>query len=309
MDDERPDRPDVKAIGAILLLLVAGSFVALVFTGGQVSQILSNVGNSVTVGTPVDPPAEAPDPGGGESPGDSPAALRTEPLIVYTGTLELVVTDVDAAVESGARVVAAAGGYVGESQRLRDDDRPSASITYRIPAAAWDVTLSGLRTLADEVAAEQTSAVEVTGHIVDLEARLRNLRASEAALQGILEDATRIPDVLEVQRELTTVRGEIERIDAQRAELADQAAYGTLQVAYGVTVVAVAEVAKGWDAATEVDQATAQLVEVLQGLATAGIWLAIVWLPILLVLGVVVVLAILVLRRLGILRRPEPASA
>ena len=37
-----------------------------------------------------------------------------------------------------------------------------------------------------------------------------------------------------------------------------------------------------------VDEAAASLVSVLQGLATAGIWFAIVWLPILLVIGVVV---------------------
>jgi hypothetical protein len=48
-----------------------------------------------------------------------------------------------------------------------------------------------------------------------------------------------------------------------------------------------------------VDRATASLFDVLQGLATAGIWFGIVWLPILLVLGLVgLVVSVVVRRRL-----------
>ena len=42
---------------------------------------------------------------------------------------------------------------------------------------------------------------------------------------------------------------------------------------------------QGFDPATEVEQASASLLSVLQGLATAGIWFGIVWLPILLTLA------------------------
>ena len=42
-------------------------------------------------------------------------------------------------------------------------------------------SLNGMTT---KVVTEQTDAVEVTGQIVDLDARIRNLRASESALQA-----------------------------------------------------------------------------------------------------------------------------
>ena len=57
---------------------------------------------------------------------------------------------------------------------------------------------------------EQTQAVEVTGPVVDLQARIRNLGASETALQVIAARATKISDILEIQAQLTGVRGEIE---------------------------------------------------------------------------------------------------
>ncbi|MGP1674887.1 MAG: hypothetical protein ACTS8Z_06720, partial [Candidatus Limnocylindrales bacterium] len=54
-----------------------------------------------------------------------------------------------------------------------------------------------------------------------------------------------------------------------------------------------------------VDEATASLVDILQALTTAGIWFAIVWLPILLVLGVVIVIVAAIARRLGWVGRRE----
>ena len=51
-----------------------------------------------------------------------------------------------------------------------------------------------------------------------------------------------------------------------------------------------------------VGEATASLVDILQSLTTAGIWFAIVWLPVLLVLGGITGLVVLILRRLGVIR-------
>jgi len=49
--------------------------------------------------------------------------------------------------------------------------------------------------------------------------------------------------------------------------------------------------------------ARAELIRVLEGLATIGIWFVIVWLPILALIGVLVVVSLFVARRLGYLRR------
>ena len=46
---------------------------------------------------------------------------------------------------------------------------------------------------------EQTDSADVTNQIVDLDARIRNLRASETALVGYLANATQIEDMLDEQ--------------------------------------------------------------------------------------------------------------
>ncbi len=228
------------------------------------------------------------------------------PLIIRTGTLSLQVGDLDAALAKAQGIVTAAGGYIAAGQRTGDGERATASITYRIPAAAFDATLAALRGVGSKLLGEQITSDEVTAQVVDLAARVTNLRASEAALQRIMDQATKIPDILSVQVQLTSTRDEIERLVAQQQTLEKQAALATLTVGWSLPpAVAVATVQAGWDPAGVVDRAVATLVGLGQGVAETGIWLGIVALPILLVLAVPLLLVAVVRRRR---RRPTGPS-
>ena len=226
------------------------------------------------------------------------------PLIVRTGQLNLEVTVLDDALVAAEQAVTAAGGYVAASQRQGDDENAGASVTYRIPVERWEATLAALRKLGVKVLSEQTGSEEVTSQVVDLGARLANLRATESALQAIMTKATKIPDILEVQSQLTGVRQEIEQLTAQKQSLEERAAMATLTVGYSLPpTVAVAQVQEGWDPANEVDRAAATLVGLGQGVANAAIWFVIVMLPLALILGILVGVAWLIARRF----RPRPA--
>jgi hypothetical protein len=236
---------------------------------------------------------------GGSTPVGGSAPDGSGPLIVRTGQLDLQVVDLQAAIRAAEDAVTAVGGYVAGSQRSGEADRASASVLYRVPAARWSEALDALRKLGTKVLGEQTSSQEVTSQVVDLGARLANLRVTEAALQGIMEKATKIPDVLAVQEQLTGVRQQIEELTAQKQNLENQAALGSLTVSFTPPPpVAVTQVRAGWDPAREVDQAAAALVGLGQGLAGAGIWLLVVWVPILLGVGLLALLALVVVRRI-----------
>jgi hypothetical protein len=236
--------------------------------------------------------------GGVTAQGGSSVPDASGPLIVRTGQLDLQVADLEAAIRDASSAVTAVGGYVAGSQRSGDADKASASVMFRIPAARWTDTLDALRKLGVKVLGEQTSSQEVTAQVVDLGARLANLRVTENALQAIMEKATKIPDVLAVQEQLTGVRQQIEELTAQKQTLENQAALATLTVNFTPPpAVAVTQVREGWDPAREIDQAAAALVGLGQGLAGAGIWLLIVWLPILLIVGLLALIALVVVRR------------
>jgi hypothetical protein len=295
--------PRLAALLAVLVLVVGCG-------GSAAGPILSTVGGAVpgaTAGPASEPNADLA--GGGEVTPPLDAA-RPELLIIKTGTLDLQVEAVDDAVAVAEAKITALGGYVSGSEQVGEGEDVSATITYRIPADQWGAALKALRELAIKVVAERTTTDDVTGQVVDLRARIANLGATEQALQAIMTQATKISDVLQVQAELTKVRGEIEAATAQKQHLEQQAAYSTLSVRFGLQPEAAVTVAQDkFDPGAEVDRATANLVEILQGLATAGIWFGIVWLPILLVLGLIGLVVFVVVRRRGGFATPDSPGA
>ena len=298
----------VIGVGLALAGIAILAAVSLTFMGGQVSSVLSTVGNAIPgdgAGVSGDVPAPAMD-GQVSSEGspeqrsayDTAAALPQDDLkVVYTGSLQLVVTDLQASLAKARTAVESVGGYIGASQESNDGDRSVATITYRIPAAHWEGTIASLRGIADSVVSEQTQATEVGGQLVDLDARIRNLQASEAALQEIARGSGRVSDLLQVQAQLTDVRGQIEQLQAQQAQLTDQVAYGSLVTTFGLQVQQVQDTARAWDPASEVDAAMASLISIAQTIASAGIWFGIVWLPIVLLVLVVSLVAYRLVRR------------
>jgi len=281
------------AVLAIALLIGACSGAALVddqsrdVLGGPAAEVPGSAANDTdTVG-----PGKAGD--------GSIGGLVDDAKIVRTGSLELEVTGFGEALTKARTAITGLGGYIAASEERHDGDRDFASVTYRIPAERWDAAVAALRGLAATVLGERTQAVEVTSQLVDLDARIANLQATEQALVAIMAKATKIPDILEVQAQLTTVRSQIEQLAAQRAMLADQAAFGTLSVAWSTPIAPVAQTQSAWDPGAEVEKAIAALLSVGQVVSTAAIWLLIVGLPLLLTVGIAAAAAWAVARRAG----------
>ena len=81
-----------------------------------------------------------------------------------------------------------------------------------------------------EVIVESTSSQDVTEEYVDLSARLSNLEATEQQLLMILNKAVEVEDILAVQRELTRVSEEIERIKGRMQYLERTAAMSLIDI-------------------------------------------------------------------------------
>lgn len=77
---------------------------------------------------------------------------------------------------------------------------------------------------------QQVDGQDVTAEFVDVEAQLKNLKATEAQFLQILSRAQKIEDVLAVQRELTNVRSQIESFEGRKKYLSQSAAMSTVTV-------------------------------------------------------------------------------
>jgi hypothetical protein len=212
----------------------------------------------------------------------------SERKIIKTGEITLEVDTVATAVGQVRAMAQDLGGYVGGSSSGGADE--AATLTLRIPADRFDAALERLHDMDATVKAEATREEDVTSAIVDIEARIRNLEASEVQYRLLLERAEKIDDVLSVQSRLDDVRGQIEQLKAQLTELSGLANLSTLTVTLVPASTPVQEAAEGWDPGATLDKALAALVSLGQAVGTGLIWIAIVGLPLLVVAVIVLVI-------------------
>ncbi len=237
--------------------------------------------------------------------GSQPPAGDTQRMIIRTANLSIVVTDAAQAQQAVVDMVNGMGGYVADANAWREGEQLRARLTVRVPADRLDAALAAMKALAVRVQQETVSGQDVTEEFTDLNAQLVNLEATERELRELLtevrEKTQKAEDVLAIYRELTTIRGEIERVKGRMQYLSGMTALATISVDLIPDVLAKPVVEPGWRPLEILRNAGRALVSTLQGLGTAIIWLLIYIVPVLLVIAIPIVALVLLIR--GLVRR------
>ncbi len=217
---------------------------------GLVMCLLVSVSCAQSTPTPGVAPTPEPTPTPAPTPAPAPVepskipiteegALETVPelgeawatrMIVRTAEMALVVKDVAVALDQVAGLAEGFGGYVVSSTRWQQDTSLFGIITIRVPAEDFSAAMDALRGMAVEVTHEETSAQDVTEEYVDLDAKLKNLEATEEQLLRLMEKAETVEDLLAVQRELSETRGEIEQTKGRMQYLERTSATSLIRV-------------------------------------------------------------------------------
>jgi hypothetical protein len=237
------------------------------------------------------------------------APADTERMIVRTADLSLVVTDTGSALQSVSSLVTGLGGYVADSKAWRQGEQLRATVKLRLPAGQLDSALASIKKLAVRVERENIGGQDVTEEYSDLGAQLTNLEATERELRELLAEVRqrtqKAEDILQVYRELTTIRGEIERVKGRLQYLDNLTDMATVSVELVPDVLAKPVVEPGWRPLETLKNAGRTLVNALKGLVDVLIYLIVLVLPVLVVVGGILFLLIKGLQRLTRGRRTK----
>lgn len=193
-----------------------------------------------------------------EPTGADASAVVVDRSIIRTASVTIQAAAVRSAADRARAIAAAAGGAVTSEQTTIDpvdEDRSLATLVLRVPADRLDAVLTDLAELGD-LRDQTQSAVDVTGEVVDLEARIATQRASIERVRLLLSKAESIGDVVIIESELTRREADLEALLSRQAALADQTAQSTVTlVVLGPDAAAPEEEAgflaglrAGWDA-------------------------------------------------------------
>jgi hypothetical protein len=261
-----------KSLGASVLLVLA----LAACSGNETKSVKSNDG-VVSVGREtagVNSPAKSgPDlaqsSGGAAGITEDPASLGDfGRKVVKTADLGLRSEEVRQSAARAQQVAATAGGTVLSSQVYRSDDSITANLVLSVPSEEFERVLDELRSLGEKVTTDSISGQDVTEEYVDLKSRERNLRATEESLLRLYDRAENVEEALSIQRELTTVRGEIELVQGRIKYLDQRSTYS--QITLNIQPVTSPPPPKPtWDPGAIVKQAWDASLAVLQVMATA----------------------------------------
>jgi hypothetical protein len=176
------------------------------------------------------PPVPTPTPAPTTNAADSGQSWAGERMIVRTGNIALVVVDIAKAIEQITQLAGSFEGFVVSSNSWKQGDVLAGSIAIRVSAKYFDNAIKALHGMAVDVTSESTSGQDVTEEYVDLSAKLHNLQASEAQLLTLMEKAGTVADILDVQRELTNTRGQIEQTKGRMQYLEQTSAMSLINV-------------------------------------------------------------------------------
>ena len=156
------------------------------------------------------------------------AGATGEPRIAYSAELSLATKEFVHSRASMEQILERHRGYV---EKLRMVGQPAGSLlsaTLRIPSSEYSSTLSDLKSIG-RVEREEESADEITQQHGDLEARLINAQNTEQRLQRLLQNPTaKGNDLAAFQGQLTALRAEIERMQAERQAFGNRAVFSSV---------------------------------------------------------------------------------
>ena len=220
----------------------------------------------------------------------------TERLVVKRAEMRISVADPAEAMRTVVQWAESMQGYVVNSNQWNSTSDGqtyiNASVMVRVPAERLDEMMQKVRDLAADpktgVLSETVTGEDVTAEYVDSHARLRNLKAAEAQLVELLDQAPDLEYTLDIFRALTEIRSQIEVLEGRIKYLEESAALSALSVEF-VAEASLQPLQIGpWKPAGVAKEAIQTLVKVAQDVGTALIKFVIIWVPFLLPIGLIV---------------------
>ncbi len=160
-----------------------------------------------------------------------------KPMLAAEAWLTVRVKSVKAATEELRKLVASVGGQIVGEHLGAGGAETHARFRLRVPASALQRTMDGVAGLGKLLSRDLT-AHDVSRKYFDEGVEKKNLEAEIARLEAIMASAKDTKDVLEVEKELARVRGQLNRVEGDRHFLADRVARAILQVVLSPVPVA-----------------------------------------------------------------------
>lgn len=168
-----------------------------------------------------------------DTPVETPPTPPRQAKIIKTGELTIEVDNYEQSVDRMESMVKEQGGFVADGSTTEQAGGAlSGRVVIRVSPERFEALFDALKAIG-RVESEGARAADVTADFVDLEARIKSLKITEERLQQLIKEKSFLDEVaalLEVERELTRVRSQIEQHEGRLRVMADRIGLSTITV-------------------------------------------------------------------------------
>jgi hypothetical protein len=123
-------------------------------------------------------------------------------------------------------------GYISSDNTYSSADRINSRLEIRIPSDSFDVLLSRISENVKKIEYKNVQLQDVTEEYIDVESRIKTKKELENRYMELLSVAKTVQEILSIEKELGTLRSDIESIEGRLKYLKDQVSLSTLTVDY-----------------------------------------------------------------------------
>lgn len=124
------------------------------------------------------------------------------------------------------------GSYIASEQQRKSDDRMENTVSIKVPVDQFEALINALPGDDAKMIEKRISSEDVTDQLVDTKARIEAKKQVRDRYLVLLQQANKMKDILDVQREINAIQEELEAAQGRVQYLTHQSAYSTINLTY-----------------------------------------------------------------------------
>lgn len=165
-----------------------------------------------------------------DRPSIEPVSDAADRVVIQDSSMSLLVSDVRETGDNIIKYAESTGGFMVNARYNRPDESAFGTISVRVPTNRLTEALDTFRTYAIKVTNENLTGRDVTEQYTDIEARLETLETTKAKFESILDQASEVEDIIQVNQQLIYIQDQIDNLIGQREAIEKNASLTKITV-------------------------------------------------------------------------------
>jgi hypothetical protein len=156
--------------------------------------------------------------------------------IIKKALIRFETNDLESTFAQIQKAIIANKGTVQNDSEGKDYDNIYRNLTVRVPSQNFDTFLKSISEGVSYFERKEISSDDVTEEYIDLNSRLNTKRKLEARYIEILQKATKVSEILEIEKQISTIREEIEAKQGQLKYLENRVSESVITIEFYKTI-------------------------------------------------------------------------